>query len=250
MDAEYIHKIGTAALEKKRARKVGKAAGEVSNKPGVLFLVDQLNLTDCTLGMRNASVTPPYRVFLSDASLRLSNLSNQFMQGPAEAHVKGKFMGSGSTTAAARFRPEKEGPNFDLDVKIKDTNMVKMNNLLRAYGKFDVTAGLFSFYSELHVKNNAITGYVKPLFRDMKVYDKRKDEEKSAFKKMYEMLVGGVAKLLENRPRGEVATKAEISGPVKSPKMSTLQIIGQLIKNAFFKAILPGFEREVSGQRQ
>ena len=55
-----------------------------------------------------------------------------------------------------------------------------MNDLLRAYGNFDVTAGFFSFYTELHVKDNAISGYVKPLFRDMKVYDKRKDKEKSA----------------------------------------------------------------------
>ena len=67
---------------------------------------------------------------------------------------------------------------------------------------------------------------------------------------MYEMLVGGVANLLENRPRGEVATKADIAGPVESPKTSTLQIIGQLIKNAFFKAILPGFEQEVTRLKQ
>ena len=80
----------------------------------------------------------------------------------------------------------------------------------------------------------------------MKVYDKRKDKEKSVFHKMYEMLVGGLAKLLENRSRGEVATKADIAGPVESPETSTLQIIGQLIKNAFFKAILPGFEQEVT----
>ena len=80
----------------------------------------------------------------------------------------------------------------------------------------------------------------------MKVYDKRNDKEKNAFQKMYEKLVGGLAKLLENRPRAEVATKVEIAGPVESPETSTLQIIGQLIKNAFFKAILPGFEQEVT----
>ena len=77
------------------------------------------------------------------------------------------------------------------------------------------------------------------------MYDKRNDKEKSAFQKMYEKLVGGLAKLLENRSRGEVATKADIAGPVEGPETSTLQIIGELIKNAFFKAILPGFEQEV-----
>jgi hypothetical protein len=81
----------------------------------------------------------------------------------------------------------------------------------------------------------------------MKVYDKRKDKEKGLFHKLYERLIGGVAKLLQNRPRQEVAIKADISGLVQKPQTSTLQIIVELIKNAFIKAILPTFEREVSG---
>ena len=114
----------------------------------------------------------------------------------------------------------------------------------------DLFEVLFSFFTELHVKNNAVTGYIKPLFQDMKVYDRRQDKGKGVFRKMYEMLVGGVANLLENRPREEVATKADISGPIKDPQTSILQIIRQLLTNAFFRAILPGFEREVSGRRR
>ena len=246
LEIDYIHTTGTAAVEKKRAIKVKKAAGRVSNEPSILLRLDQLNLTGSTIGMINKSVSPPYRVFLADTDVHLTNLSNQFAEGPAEVRLRGKFMGSGDTTALAHFRPEKKGPDFDIDLKIRDTKLVSMNDLLRAYGNFDVSAGFFSFYTELHVKNNAISGYIKPLFREMKVYDKRKDKEKSVFHKMYEMLVGGLAKLLENRSRGEVATKADIAGPVESPETSTLQIIGQLIKNAFFKAILPGFEQEVT----
>ena len=74
----------------------------------------------------------------------------------------------------------------------------------------------------------------------MKVYDKRQDKDKSAFKKLYEKLVGGVSKLLENKPREEVATKATSPGPSSSPKSSTWQVIGKLIENAFIRAILPG----------
>jgi hypothetical protein len=124
--------------------------------------------------------------------------------------------------------------------------MTKMNDMLRAYGKFDVVAGKFSFYSELRVKNGQINGYVKPLFQDMQVYDKRQDAEKSAFKKLYEKLVGGISKLLENKERDEVATKANISGPVSNPNSSTLQVIGKLIENAFIRAILPGFDEQLA----
>ena len=230
---------------KRRAEQVGKAAREVSNSKMELS-VDRVRLTRCTVGMVNKAARTPYRVFLADADLNITNLSNNFSRGPAKAELQGKFMGSGATMVTAQFRQEKTGPDLDLNIKIEDTRMTDMNDLIRAYGNFDVTAGTFSFYSELHIKNEAVSGYVKPFFKDMKVYDRRKDKEKSAFHKMYEMLVGGVAKLLENRPRKEVATKTKISGTKENLRISTWQVIGELIKNAFFKAILPGFEKEAS----
>jgi hypothetical protein len=64
---------------------------------------------------------------------------------------------------------------------------------------------------------------------------------------MYEMLVSAIAVILENRSEQEVATKVNISGSVNNPKTSSWQIVIELIKNAFFKAILPSFEREVTG---
>jgi len=84
----------------------------------------------------------------------------------------------------------------------------------------------------------------------MKVYDRRSESEKRFFHKIYIGLVGGVAKLLENRPRSEVATRTEISGPVESPKASTWQTVINLIKNAFIKSILPGFEREATRNKK
>ena len=53
-----------------------------------------------------------------------------------------------------------------------------------------------------------------------------------------------MSSLLENVPREEVATKADISGKTSAPRTDTVQIVLRLIQNAFFKAILPGFERE------
>ena len=247
MNIDYIHAPSTAGVEKKRAAVVGKAAKEVSNKPGILIRADRLSLTGCTLAMVNREAGKSYRVYLADTDFHLLNFSNHFSQGPAKAQLKAKFMGSGLTTAAATFRPEKGGPDLDLYAKIEDTQLPALNDLLRAYGNFDVSAGSFSLVTELHIKNDAISGYVKPFFKGMKVYDRRKDKGKGIFHQMYEMLVGGVAKLLENRPQQAVATKADIRGMVEKPQTSTWQIIGELIKNAFFKAILPSFEKEATG---
>ncbi len=224
----------------------GQAVKTANNAPDALYKIDELRIVQGTFGFVNKAVTPPYRVFLTDTELIVANLSNHKSHGPGKAHLKGKFMGTGTAIADTTFRAEASGPAFDLSVRIDDVEMPSMNDLFRAYGKFDVAEGRFFFYSELSVHDGAIQGYVKPFFKDMVVYDPGQDKDKSFAKKMYERVVGGVSKILENRPREEVATKTDISGPLENPKVGTIQAIVKLIQNAFFKAILPGFDRETS----
>jgi hypothetical protein len=198
----------------------------------------------------NRAVRPDYRVFLDHTEVHLQNFSNQLTEGMALAKVTGRFMGSGRTVAGANFRPETQGPDFALAASIEDTDMRSLNALLRAYGKFDVVQGLFSVYTEMRVKDRAVRGYVKPLFRELDVYDARQDQAKGLFQKLYEAVVGGVSDLLENIPRDEVATKADLAGPLENPQTSTWQTLANLIQNAFFRAILPGFEREYGRARR
>ena len=249
LHGDFVHSRPTAAAEKQVRKEIGRAAEKVSNAPSILLRVDHAKVANSTVGFVNRAANPEYRIFLADAQLDVTNLSNQFTEGTAVATLKGRFMGSGATAMKATFRPDTHGPDFDLDLRVDDTQMRAMNDLLRAYGKFDVVAGLFSFYSELAIKNGTIEGYVKPMFRDLDVYDERQDREKSAFRKLYEGLVGGISKLLENRARDEVATKASVSGRVEQAKANTLEVIVGLIQNAFFKAILPGFDREIRRTR-
>ena len=118
-----------------------------------------------------------------------------------------------------------------------------MNDLVRAYGGFNVAAGELSVYSELTMKDGAITGYVKPLFKDVKVGAAAdRDEPETLGHRLYDGVVGVAAKILKNRPRGEVATVITISGRADQLQYSTWEIVGRLLQNAFFKAILPGFD--------
>jgi len=153
-------------------------------------------------------------------------------------------LGSGATTVEATFRPETKGPDFTLNAKIENTDMQKMNDLLRAHAKFDVASGVFSLYSELRVHDGRIDGYVKPLFHDLKVYDKEQDADKTFGEKVKEKAIDVASKILKNHPRKEVATVVPISGPLENPKAGTWPTLVGLVRNAFFKAILPGFERE------
>ena len=244
---DYVSTPRTAGLPAKAAQKTAQAVQKANNAPDLVLRARQVEITDSRFGFVNRRTTPSYRAFVDVARLRLENFTNQQTEGQMVATVSGRFMGSGPTNIVAHFRPEVDGPDFDMKVAIDSTALTTMNDMLRAHGKFDVTGGLFSFYSELAVKNGRIRGYVKPLFKDVQAYDPAQDREKSAGRKIYEKIVTGVAKLMKNAPRKEVATEVDISGPLQDPKGSTAQAIVKLIQNAFFKAILPGFDQDVGG---
>jgi hypothetical protein len=130
-------------------------------------------------------------------------------------------------------------------VEIEETDLKTMNDLLQAHGTFDVTGGRFSLYTEITVRDRRMSGYVKPLFQDMTVYDARQDRDKNVLRKVYEGVVGGISRVLQNRPRDEVATRVELSGRLENPDTSIIETIAGLVQNAFFKAILPGFEAQL-----
>jgi len=243
--ADYIHDTGEAPT-KKIAKEAGKVERKYSNEPTLEVKIDRLRVDNGRLGYVNQAAKPAYHVFFSNTYLDIENFSNHLKDGVARGRAKGSFMGSGPSKIDVAFRPEKKGPDFDLTMGIENTDMRAMNNLFRAYGNFDVVEGKFSFYSELKVRQGKVEGYIKPLFRDMDVYDARQDREKSLFRKLYEGLIGGISALLTNSPRQEVATQTTVSGDIESPQTSTWETMLRLVQNAFFKAILPGFEREVA----
>nr|MDP9121925.1 DUF748 domain-containing protein [Acidobacteriota bacterium] len=244
---DYNHSPATATTEKARGRQVADAARKAAQAPTLELSLDDLHLLASDLGVIDHGKNPAYRLYVDHADLRVTDLTNR-AQGHAVARLRGRFMGSGTTRADLRFRPSPGGQtgDFDLTVAVERASLPAMNDILRAYGKFDVAAGLFSGYSEVHVRGNRFNGYIKPFFQDVQVYSPAKDQHKPLGKKIYEHLIGAAAKILENRKQDNVATRADLSGSLDSPRSSLLEILGNLIRHAFIKAILPGFDRETS----
>ena len=244
---EYVHSPRTAEVEQARTQQTVQAAKQVANKSSVELRIDRLDITKSSFGFVNEAATPPYRVVLSDTDLRIGNLSNQRVQGTAVARIKGRLMGSGDTQVTATVAPRTGGADVDMTAQVERVDMARMSDLVRAYGGVDVAAGELSVYSELQVKDGAITGYVKPLFSGVKVGDAEGAQQpKGVRRRLYEATLGAVAKILENRPRKEVATVVTISGRTDHLQVSTWETVRHLLQNAFFKAILPGFEGERS----
>ena len=240
---DYTHGGPQNAPEVKAAK---KAAEGVAEEPVLSLRLDQFTVRQATLGYVERAIQPGYRLFLDSTTIDVRDISNASDAGPSHVIVWGNFMGEGNSWLDATVLPRPQDPQLDMATQIENVPMQSMNDVFRSYGNFDVVGGWFSFYTELHLKNGEIDGYVKPFFTDLDVYDRRQDKSKPVLHQLYEMIVGAVGRLLENR-RDSVATKATIKGESKSPQVSTWQVIGNLLKNAFIKAILPGFEQAVRG---
>ena len=153
-----------------------------------------------TFGFSNQAAKPAYRLQLTDTDLTVEHLGNQRRDGPAVARLTGQLMGPGETRLTVSLRPQAGSADMDVTAQIEDADLVRLKDLVRAYGGFEIRAGEFSVYSELQMKDGAIAGYVKPLFRGVEVgTDGEAVAEKGLRQRLYEGLVGIGATVLKNR---------------------------------------------------
>jgi len=241
----YVHTPQTNGREKENVQAAGKTVEKENNKPDAIILLKRLEVKDSTLAYEDKEKNPNFKLDLTDADLVITNYSNHEQQGPSHVMLAGKFMGSGNTRVDGTFMAVKAGPEFNMNVAIENTDMTAMNNLLLAFGRFDVKHGEFSVYSQMEVKDAAISGYVKPMFSDLKVYDWSQDKHKPILDQAYEATIGAASHLFKNSKTQQVATKMNLTGKLTSPDMSTWQAVVEVVQNAFIQAILPGFDRQV-----
>jgi hypothetical protein len=246
---DYVHSEQTRTTETARAKAAVDTAKHINDNQETLVRIERISVVNGEFGFVNQAAKPDYRVFLSHANVALEHYSSQLQEGAASMAIRGKFMGSGATEIIGVWHPEHESPDFEIKVQMTGTHIRSLNDVLRAHGNLDVAAGMFSCYSEFKFHNGRLRGYVKPLVRKLDVYDSKQDRGKNALEKVREGAIEDLSSLLKNIPRQEVATKADVSGSPSHPRTETVQIVIGLIQNAFFEAILPGFEKEFGSTR-
>jgi hypothetical protein len=196
-----------------------------------------------------------------DASLKsldgtVANLTNAAGTGSAgdanlaKLHATGTSIGDGALTVDGSIDPFAEQPTFDIRLSLEHADMRAMNDMFKAYGNFDVERGILDLYIELTAKDGRVDGYAKPMFTDLDILRFGKDQkEDGMLQAFWEALVGGGSSLLKNDKNERQAANIPLSGPIEKPQANLWSTIGSLLRNAFVKAIMPGFGKN-SGQEQ
>src|SRR6185312_761767 len=98
---------------------------------------------------------------------------------------------------------------------------------------------------EAAAKEHKITGYTKPIIKDLRVVDWDKDKA-HPLKLAWEALIGAVNWVVKNKGKDQTATRVEFSGDLKDPNVNVWYIIGQTLRNGFIQALYSGLENSVN----
>jgi hypothetical protein len=99
----YVHSPATKQAEVQRVKETGKQIEKQNNRPAVDLIVRDFEIAHSKFSYTDKTSNPNYRLFINDTNLVPKNLSNHQNHGPANLTLRGKFMGTGDTSARVIF---------------------------------------------------------------------------------------------------------------------------------------------------
>ncbi|SDV01611.1 DUF748 domain-containing protein [Pseudomonas mucidolens] len=211
--------------------------------------LNEVRINDGKITFRNFSSKPPVNIGATDVNASLYNLTNVVdVEGKRDARFEGKalLLGHAPLEASATFDPLSDFEDFDFRLRARDIQLKRMNDFAAAYGKFDFKAGTGDVVIEAQAENAQLTGYIKPLLRDVEVFDWQQDVEdkdKGIFRSIWEAVVGAGETLLKNQSKNQFATRVELSGSVHQQDISAFQAFLQILRNGFIQAFNARYEQ-------
>ena len=211
------------------------------------FKINSCVIKDGSVHFRAYKTPKPVDVYLSQFQATIDNLGNiRDETNPLISSVSATALAMDQAKLEYKMTldPFSYRPSFHMAVRLLGLDVTKINDLALAYGKFDFKRGWFDLVVETDAKEGQLTGYVKPLFRNLKVFSLAEDiKDENVLQFFWQALVGGVTRLLTNPARDQFGTLIPFTGEVsKTTSPYLLATIGNILRNAFIRAYLPRLE--------
>lgn len=209
--------------------------------------IEQLNIENGEIHFHNFTSTPQVHLVFYQLDGEITNLSNADRSEGLEYanfEVQGLLLDSATATLNGRLDPLGDFYNFNLNLKITDIALTKLNDVSEAYGNFNFKSGNGDFVMELQAENAQLTGYAKPVMDNVEIFDLEKDLEEGIFSAAWQGIVGAFGQIFRNESRDRIATQIEIRGNLDDPDVSAWQAFLAILQNAFVNAFESDFGRE------
>jgi Domain of Unknown Function (DUF748) len=222
------------------------------------FRINRFEIEEGSVWFHDLGTEPKVDVYLTNMVVLCTNLYNTrelASELPADFRARGTTLGGGSLELHVKLDPLADEPRFDLELGVTNVNLVALNELLEAYGKFNVKRGNFEVFAEIAGSEGNFDGYVKPFFEDLDVFELEEDA-KNPIKLAWQAIVAGAVKIFKNHSEDTVATKIPVSGTFEKTEVEIWTTVVNVLRNAFVEAFkarvdesINLFERDDEGKR-
>lgn len=218
-----------------------------------IFPIDitHFEVRDGFLHYIDRSTFPIVDVFVNHAHAIATGLRNRPADAndkfPANLTVEGDSVGGGRLSLVMRAEPLAPQPHFELRVTLDQVSLPALNDLLRAYGKVDVSAGVMQLYLEMAARDGRFEGYVKPFFDHIDFKDVAKDDKNLA-EKIWEKIVSGAVALFKNKPRDQLAARIPFAGEFGSADVGLLATFRTMLRHGFIQPLPERLERSIKSE--
>lgn len=210
------------------------------------FSFNQVNVHNGTIKFRAPGIKSRDAVVLHDVEASVTNLTNvvdQNNEAFASFQLQGKVLGNAPLLISGRTNPYADSPTFELDLKLEQVQLKQLNPWLQVYANVNADNGSFALYSSSAAANRKFKGYVKPVLKDVEIVSIKDDP--NPLKKLWAVLVDGVATVFKNHPHDQLATKIPFSGTIEDPKAGIFTTIVNVLRNAFVAAFSSSMDQKI-----
>jgi hypothetical protein len=219
------------------------------------FKINSAIIRNGSVHFRAYQSQKPVDAYLSQLNATIDNLTNiRDETAPLISTIQATALAMDEAKLEYKMTmdPFSYRPTFHMGLRLIGLDVTKVNDLALAYGKFDFKRGWFDLVVETDSKEGQLTGYVKPLFRNLKVFSLKQDiKEDSVPQFFWQALVGAATAIFKNQPRDQFGTLIPFSTNASGANSTdVLATIGNVMRNAFVRAYLPRLEsgaQEVDG---
>ncbi|HDS1684023.1 TPA: DUF748 domain-containing protein [Pseudomonas putida] len=211
--------------------------------------LNDVQIENGTLTFHNFTSKPPVDLKATqlDANIRnLTNVRDEKGRRDASFDASALLLGDAKVESRATFDPFSDFDDFEFRLRATGIELRRLNDFSSAYGKFDFNAGHGDLVIEAQAEDGRLHGYIKPLLRDVDVFDWQQDVEnknKNIFRSVWEALVGASETVLKNQPKNQFATRVELSGSVHKQDISAFEAFLQILRNGFIQAFNARYEQ-------
>lgn len=205
--------------------------------------INRLAVIDGKVSYKEPDADPKVDIYLDNIDVIVTNLNNS-------ANEEGKLVSDLELSAFAlnhafisadgAIDPFNKNGSFDINLQLSELEIKTFNDYIKKAINVDVQEGTFDLYTEMKAKDGQLSGYAKPLIKNLNFLELPEEKENNFFNKIWEGVLDITVNVLQNNKEEEqVASNIVINGSLQKPAVEIFTSIRYLFRNAFIEGLKP-----------